>query len=77
MRGQLEPVLNLATGKRTQLIEKTEALIKCQSINVKHIYELAQAMKEKMEDSWHLRAMLSYRLAAESSSRERKRKCDP
>ena len=50
MRIQLERSKELLQEKRNQLIEKTEALIKCQTVNVKHIYELAQAMKDKMED---------------------------
>lgn len=50
LRRQLEQCQEALQEKRVELIEKTEALIKCQSANVKHIYELAQAMKEKMED---------------------------
>lgn len=50
LRNQLEQSKNSLHEKKTQLIKKTKALIKCQMTNVKHIYELAQAMKEKMED---------------------------
>ena len=47
---QLEQCKDLLHQKKAQLIEKTEAVIKSQSANVKHIYELAHAMKEKMVD---------------------------
>lgn len=61
LRRQLEQCKNSLQEKRTQLIEKTEALIKCQTANVKHIYELAQAMKEKVADQvtieGHLKAI--------------------
>ena len=50
MRRQLEQSKELLHEKINRLIEKIEALIKCQTINVKHIYELAQTIKEKMED---------------------------
>ena len=47
---QVERYQGLLKEKRTQLIEKTEALISSQSANVKHIYDLAQAMKDKLDD---------------------------
>lgn len=47
---QVETYQGLLKEKRTQLMEKTEALISSQSANVKHIYELAQAMREKLDD---------------------------
>ena len=50
LRRQLEQSKELLHEKINRLIEKIEALIKCQTINVKHIYELAQTIKEKMED---------------------------
>ena len=50
LRRQLENYKELLQEKRAQLVEKTEAVIKSQSANVKHIYELAQAMREKMDD---------------------------
>lgn len=40
----------MANEKQEQLWEKNEALIKCQTENVKNLYELAQLMKEKMEN---------------------------
>lgn len=40
---------DLLWDKSEQLIEKSEALISCQSTNVKHLLKLAQAMKEKMD----------------------------
>lgn len=47
---QVERYQGFLKEKRTQLIEKNEVLISSQSANVKHIHELAQALKKKMND---------------------------
>lgn len=47
---QVERYEELLQEKRTQLIEKSEALVSCQSTKVKHLLELAEAVKEKMDN---------------------------
>ena len=49
LKTQLQALQTIADKRQEHLIEKDDALVQCQTSNVKNFYELAQALKEKME----------------------------
>lgn len=65
LRIQLKRYKDLLQDKSDQLLEKNESLISLQTHNAKHLWELAQATKEKMEQHVALeenkRSLDSYR----------------
>jgi hypothetical protein len=56
LTARLRTAQTLANEKQDQLWEKNEALIKCQTENVKNLHEVAQLMREKMDAMTSLEA---------------------
>lgn len=48
MKPQLHALQNFDDKRQEQLIEKGDALVQCHISNVKNLYKLTQAVKEKM-----------------------------
>lgn len=71
---QLKAVQTIAKEQQEQLWEKSEALIKSHTENVKNLYELAQFMKEKLESMALIdegkKALEASRIEADGKDRE-------
>ena len=57
LREQLQALQTIADQRHEQVIEKGEALVQCQTNNVKTLSDLAQAMREKMESYREIEAL--------------------